>query len=143
MAIAFILHGCQKTPLQEPKAAQATVLNQDASLISYNMVLTWNEAATVAVERLGGLPPQPESRIYAIVNIAMHNALNTIQQRYNRFAFEAAIVNNGSPDAAVAQAAHDAIVGLMPPVQVHADSLLQVSLNAIPNGIRKTNISYT
>ena len=51
IAIAFILHGCQKNPLQEPKAAQATVSNQDASLINSNMVLTWNEAATVAVDR--------------------------------------------------------------------------------------------
>ena len=60
--------------------------------VDANMVLTWNNAATVAVTRMapltgsGPLPPMPEARIYAMVFVAMHDALNTIHPKYARYA---------------------------------------------------------
>jgi len=112
--------------------------------ISSNMVLTWNDAATVAVTRMapftgsGPLPPMPESRIYAMVFVAMHDALNSIHPKYERYALTGPIESHASPDAAVAQAAHDVIIALLPPQQAYADSLLNASLNSIPNGNAKT-----
>lgn len=107
------------------------------------MVLTWNNAANVAVARMTavtGIPvsPPPDSRILAMINVAMHDALNTIVPRYERYALTDAIDCEASPSAAVAQAAHDVIISLLPPQQTYADSLLTVSLSSISDGTTKT-----
>jgi hypothetical protein len=102
---------------------------------SPEMVLLWNSATEEATIRVGGMPPMPQSRIFAIVFLAMHDALNNIKPKYKTYAYHSpTIVSDANPDAAVAQAAHDAIVGLLPPVTVYADSLLDVSLQSIPDG---------
>ena len=133
IAIAFLIDSCKKN------AADLTV-----STVSADMVLTWNNAGTVAVTRMapltgsGPLPPMPESLIYAMINVAMHDALNTIRPMYERYALTDSIEKNASPAAAVAQAAHDVIVYLLPPQTAYADSLLQVSLSSIPDETSKT-----
>src|SRR4030095_10650155 len=48
------------------------------------VLLLWNDAAMQAVDRInllstnGPMPPMPESRIYAMINVAMYDALNSI-----------------------------------------------------------------
>ncbi len=107
------------------------------------MVLTWNDAATQAVTRAGTgpngpLPPMPESYIYAQVNVAMHDALNSINPKYKTYALLNTVDRGANADAAVAKAAHDIIVELLPPETAYADSLYQVSLNGIEDGTSKT-----
>jgi PAP2 superfamily protein len=109
-----------------------------------DMYLLWNNAATVAVTRAGTgpngpLPPMPESRIYAMVNVAMHDVLNNIEPRYKTYALQNAIDRNADVDAAIAQAAHDVISALLPPEAGYADSLLQASLYSIANSNAKTD----
>jgi hypothetical protein len=97
-------------------------------------VLSWNQAATVAVLTSGNIPPYPpmiESRIYAMVNVAMHDALNTIEPRYERYALTTDVNTNADARAAVAQAAHDVLVAVLPTSKHMADSLLTVSLDSI------------
>ncbi|MDB5134708.1 MAG: hypothetical protein JWP37_1311 [Mucilaginibacter sp.] len=111
--------------------------------INSAMVLIWNDAATQAVTRAGTgpngpLPPMPESYIYAQVNVAMHDALNSISPKYKTYALLNTVDKEANPDAAVAKAAHDIIVALLPPETAYADSLYQVSINAIENGNNKT-----
>lgn len=110
--------------------------------ITNNMVMTWNLASTQAIANMGSgpdaLPPMPEARIYAMVQIAVHDALNNIYPRYRSYALNTAGDVLAHPDAAVAQAAHDVIVNQLPPQQTFADNLLTTSLNAIPNGDAKT-----
>jgi len=56
------------------------------------MVLNWNEAGTQAIANMtpltgsGPIPPMLESRIYAMVNVAMHDALNNIVPKYQTYA---------------------------------------------------------
>lgn len=100
-------------------------------------VLLWNGAAATAVTRSGALPPMTESRIYAAVNTAMHDALNSIIVRYERYALQTAPVAQANADAAVAQAAHDVMISLLPLQQVYADSLLAISLNSLAAGAEK------
>lgn len=102
-------------------------------------VLKWNDAASIAVTRTGGLPPMSESRIYAMVNVTMHDALNNIEKRFNTYALDGTLDNSADPDAALAQAAHDMIVALLPLQRSYADSALNVSLAAIPSGTGKDN----
>lgn len=108
---------------------------------TYNnlMILKWNEAAATAVGRTAGIPPMTESRVYAMVNVAVHDALNNIVKKYNTYALTTAADLSADPDAAVAEAAHDVLVNLMPPQQAFADSVLNVSLAAIPGSTAKDN----
>jgi hypothetical protein len=119
--------------------------------VSPKMVLRWNEAATYIVTNTPQPPPITpfwESRYYAMVNIAMYDALNNIIPKYKWYALNARD-KDADPDAAVAQAAHDVIVHafgtLNPPanftpvaVQDYINNLLAESLNGIENGEAKT-----
>ena len=112
--------------------------------ISPAMVLTWNEAGTQAIANMapltgsGPLPPMPESRIYAMINVAMHDALNNIVPKYQTYALNNARDKDADANAAVAQAAHDVIVAQLPPQQAFADGLLTTSLASVPDGGSKT-----
>lgn len=104
------------------------------------MVLKWNEALSLAVDNK--MPAPAESRIYAIVTLAMHDALNNAVPIYETYAMD----NQGAynkdiskkniysiANAAVAQAAHDALITLVPASAVSAGTLLNTCLEAIEN----------
>ncbi len=106
---------------------------------NYNasMVLKWNEAGTKAVAKATGIQPMPESRIYAMINLAMHDALNNIVPKYDTYTAISGSDTDANPDAAVAQAAHDVLLSLFPAQQATEDSLLAISLVDITTGKEK------
>lgn len=61
-------------------------------------------------------PPQ-QFRVFAIVQIAVHDALNAIDPRYESYSVMGAGSPNASAEAAVARAAHDTLVALLPDAQ--------------------------
>jgi len=107
------------------------------------VLLLWNDAAMQAVDRInllstnGPMPPMPESRIYAMINVAMYDALNSIVCSGKSYALFQSFDKNASVIAAVSSAAHDVLVALLPPETYYADSLLQVSLSVVPDGSNK------
>ena len=129
---------------QELSSAQFNNFGIGNGNISPAMVLTWNEAGTQAIANMapltgsGPLPPMPESRIYAMINVAMHDALNNIVPKYQTYALNNARDKDADANAAVAQAAHDVIVAQLPPQQAFADGLLTTSLASVPDGDSKT-----
>jgi hypothetical protein len=68
------------------------------------------------------LAPFIEARLYAIANVAMHDALNAIAPRFARYADTGPIDRDASAAAAVLTAAHDAIVGADPGAQTATDA---------------------
>lgn len=103
------------------------------------MLLIWNDAATQVVTMAGTgpdgpLPPMPESSIYAMVNVAMHDALNGILPVYHTYALKTSTDNEADPDAAVAAAAHDMLVALFPPLAGYADSLYAATIATTAGG---------
>jgi hypothetical protein len=68
------------------------------------------------------LAPFIEARLYAIANVAMHDALNAITPRFARYADTGPIDRDASAAAAVLTAAHDAIVGADPVAQAATDA---------------------
>jgi Vanadium chloroperoxidase N-terminal domain len=78
-----------------------------------NEVLTWNETALKAVAANGQGPVQV-TRTLAMVQGAVHDALNAINRRYAAYYFEGPGEAGASPDAAVAAAAHTVLVGVVP-----------------------------
>jgi hypothetical protein len=68
------------------------------------------------------LAPFIEARLYAIANVAMHDALNGVTPRFARYADTGPINRDASAAAAVLTAAHDAIVGADPGAQAGTDA---------------------
>lgn len=153
----ILFTSCQKeiqerTPSSQPEANAKFKNNSEGKgTRSPEMVLRWNEAATYVVRNTPQPPPITpfwESRYYAMVNIAMHDALNNIVPKYKWYALNAK-EKDADPDAAVAQAAYDVIVysfgTLNPPanatplaVQDYIHNLLAQSLTGIKEGTAKT-----
>jgi hypothetical protein len=70
-------------------------------------VTEWN--ANAAITTCGVTPPH-ESRLYAMMHIAIHDALNTINRRFHPYALDRQGPSEASDEAAVATAAHDVLV---------------------------------
>ena len=93
----------------------------------------WNRVATDAaiVEQMD---PLNESRVFAIVHAAIHNALNAIDRRYEPYRASVMSVPNGaSPEAAAAAAAHASLVELMPARRKDFDAALAQSFAQMPD----------
>jgi hypothetical protein len=115
-------------------------------------VIEWNEnagEAAVAACFLGGYAPQ-EARLYAMVQLAVHDALNGIDRRSRPYAVDLQAAPGASPEAAVAAAAREVLVPVLGSLtfflpsdcvdagiaSVEAD--YAAALAAIPDGPAKT-----
>jgi hypothetical protein len=79
-------------------------------------VTAWNAQAGEAALDACLAPtnnPLHESRLYAAMHLAIHDALNAIDRRSRPYAFKTGAKPGASPDAAVAAAARDVLVPLL------------------------------
>jgi hypothetical protein len=79
-------------------------------------VLDWSANAGKAVLAACIAPngnPFHESRMYAMMQIAVHDALNAIHRRFHPYALDIQGPSGASPEAAVATAARDVLVPLI------------------------------
>ena len=111
-------------------------------------VLAWNQIANDVMVTTGITPlfdPLHESRIYAMVHIAIHDALNGIERHSSPYAIDLSLVPTASPDAAVATAAHDVLMSTLPELPpgflanvpaalTQVDKAYTAALAAVPNG---------
>jgi hypothetical protein len=93
--------------------ALLSVLTLPGSLAA-DVVLDWNAVAEAVAPRFGG--PQQQSRVQAMVQIAVHDALNAIEPRYARYTGLGLADPDASPDAAVAAAARETLLALLAPL---------------------------
>ena len=80
-----------------------------------NAVVTWNAVAADAALRCGLAPannPLHESRMYVIMHIAIHDALNAIRHRARPYVFRGH-APGASPEAAVAAAARTTLLATL------------------------------
>ena len=120
---------CSDHEMEVPETVELKRAN-NGMIKSYNndMVLQWNEALSMAID--DNVPAPAESRVYAMVTLAVHDALNNVVPKYETYALDNGW-NDGkevskktiyqAADAAVAQAAHDVLVALVPAFQDEAD----------------------
>jgi PAP2 superfamily len=76
-------------------------------------VILWNANAGVAATKACIAPldnPFHEARMYAMMHIAIHDALNAIDRKYQPHTYDVKAAAGTSPDAAVAAAGHDVLV---------------------------------
>lgn len=114
---------------------------------SPHTVLAWNEAMQdlYTFPLNVGTPPVSASYTWALVHIAMHDALNSITPRYESYT-GVARVKDADPNAAVSQAAYDVIMAVknlpfstvyVPQNLESINTLLETSLSSIPDGEAK------
>lgn len=104
---------------------------------SNQIVLDWN---LVAFDAMGGATYQHSllaSRINAMTHIAIHDALNAIEPRYQTYAFQQKN-KQADPIAAVASAAYEVLVASIPDQKPLLDNRLASSLAGVPEGNGKT-----
>jgi hypothetical protein len=118
-----------------------------SSRLAANRVTKWNEIAGEA-SFASGLAANPlyESRLYAIVHAAIHDALNAIDRRFEPYAHDAGVTRTASPEAAVATAAHQVLVNQFNLLKAYGytsqkamlDAAYAATLARIPDGPAKT-----
>jgi hypothetical protein len=115
---------------QLPSAvAQQTRASGDA-------VTVWNANAGVAATKACIAPidnPFHESRIYAMMHVAIHDALNAIDRRFHPYTFDKQAESGASPDAAVASAARGVLVPLLSqlPLELVPQSCIDAGLASV------------
>lgn len=98
------------------------------------VILEWNR---LAQQHIAG-PPFSQTRQYAMVHVAMADAVVAIQRQYEPFQVRIRAPVGASAEAAAAQAAHDVLVFLIPGAAAVLDAALVQSLQGIPPGRRWT-----
>lgn len=108
--------------------ALLTALASHAQPASANEVLKWNET-TVKVIAVGGQNPIQQTRSVAMVQGAVHDALNGIKPRHAPYYFEGVAAPGAAAEAAVAAATRTVLLSVIPafgaPPQ-RAEALAQV-----------------
>jgi hypothetical protein len=87
-------------------------------------------------EQLG---PARTSRAFAIIHIAMFEAVNAIARGYQSYVGLDCASPDTSMEAAVAQAAHDTLSAMFPSQTPRFDDLLAEDLSALPDDAAKAN----
>jgi hypothetical protein len=93
-------------------------------------VTDWNRTMITGLEA-AHVGPQPSSRIGAIVQTSVFDAVNGIERRYTSIHVAPDAPRGASREAAAASAAHTALVALIPSQQALFDQQLQATLAQI------------
>lgn len=109
-----------------------------SSTVRADAVTDWNALAVTRTGATGKAPPQ-QTRVFAMTHLAIHDALNAIDRRYEPYAFCAQGTADASPVAAVAAAAYFVLVNENPTQQANLDADYAAALLPIPNGPAKNN----
>jgi PAP2 superfamily len=123
IAVALVRHAAAEG---EPPATSA----------SGDAVTLWSANAGVAATAACLAPlnnPLHESRIYAMMHVAIHDAVNAIDRRSRPYAFDVQAEAGASPDAAVAAAARDVLVALIAqlPLELHAQACIDAGVASV------------
>jgi hypothetical protein len=99
-------------------------------------VLDWNAVALAEVGASAQLPPDG-ARTMAMVHVAVFDAVNAIDPRYEPVALHERAPGDASAEAAVASASYAVLVGLFPSRQAHLAESHAAALARIPDGHAK------
>jgi hypothetical protein len=100
------------------------------------VIIDWDQ---LAQQHIFG-QPFSQVRQYAMVHVAMADAVVAIQGRYEPFHAATWAPSGASPEAAAAQAARDVLVHLIPGAAATFDARLAETLAAIPPGRRTSGV---
>lgn len=145
LAMAAALAGCNEE-MGTSSAEAARVAPQAASVTSvlrtseadHTVVLEWNDKLT----QLQGAGNLFSFRQLAMMHVAMFDAVNSIEGRYQPYRTQVPATGAASAVAAAAQAAHDVLVVLYPQPGTVAelDALLSARLASLPAALAEQGV---
>ena len=100
-------------------------------------VTHWNAVAAAAYAPTQGTQPLPQSRTFAILHAAIHDALNAIDRRFAPYTPGLAAAPGADVDTAVATAAREVLVTLVPDQAALVDEAYYHAFIGIPEGPAK------
>jgi hypothetical protein len=99
-----------------------------------DVVIEWNRILQATIGTPGALPPTVFfTRPYAILHIAMFDALNSIDYRYQEYAIRVDAGASASREVAAAQAGHDVMVAMFPNQAAAFDAALAATVASAPS----------
>lgn len=103
-----------------------------------DIVLDWNQVAIETTRADVTLPgPTYPSRAFAMVHLAIHDAVNAVERLYRPYLYDATAAPGTSVEAAAAQAGHDILAAIYPDQSSDLSLALESSLAEIPDGAGK------
>ena len=102
----------------------------------HDVIIEWNQL----LQRNITGPPIGQPRNYAILHIAMADAVVAINRQYRPFHARLWAPSGASAEAAAAQAGHDVLVSLFPATQAAADTALANRLAQVPPSRRALGV---
>jgi len=117
----------------------ATAFAQVSRVPANDIILVWNQVMLDAnagdcrllLQDQGG--PTRTSRAFAIVSVAMFDALNSISHRYEPYLTELSGYNGADRTAAVSTAARNTLVSLFPQQTSNFASAYSAAMARVPN----------
>jgi hypothetical protein len=138
-----------RTRLQGPQSAGKNQMNANhrnalvaiallgmAQPASADVIADWNEKAIgfIVSHRI---PPPPAERLIAMTQLAMFDAVNSIDHKYRRYLVQLPARPTASKEAAAAAAAGAVLAGVNPQTQAEMQATLAAYLAAIPDSDAK------
>ena len=104
-----------------------------ATIARADVITDWNQTA-IEVMKVANVAGNPWTRSMAMMNVAMSDAVNTVQNRYTRFIVDAPRAPKASAEAAAAGAAREMLSRLYPDQKARIDQAYAASIAAVPEG---------
>ena len=102
-----------------------------------DVIMDWNaKADAIAAEKQ--ITPSPHGRALAILHVAMFEAVNAIERRYNPYKLNFTADRSTSKEAAAASAGYHVLVALYPDQKTDLDATFVAMLAGIVEGESKT-----
>lgn len=102
------------------------------------VIMEWNQLLQSNIPPTAGLF---SFRYYAMMHIAMFDAVNSIERDYKRYRVKVHASHGASEEAAAAKAAHDVLVALIPSAKDTFEDALQSRLESIPRGRARQGVA--
>src|SRR5688500_7091835 len=118
-------------------AAMASDATEVAPDSRQNAVVHWSTIADQAFAPSQGTNPMAQSRTLAILHASIHDALNAIDHRYTPYTPGLTAAPTASADAAVATAARDVLVSLLPDQTALVETAYDQAIATVPDGAAK------
>jgi hypothetical protein len=111
--------------------------------VTSNVVIEWNDLAVrLTLQAVPPLAPIQQTRVMAIFQLAVHDAVNGITGDFETYLSPPAPPQNASPEAAAIGAAHEALKNLFPGNDALLDSRLLMSLQDHGSSVNDPAVSY-
>jgi len=104
-----------------------------ATIARADVITDWNQTA-IEVMKAANVAGNPWTRSMAMMNVAMSDAVNTVQNRYTRFIADGPRAPKASAEAAAVGAARETLLRLYPDQKARISQAYEASIAAVQEG---------